>query len=32
MRELNWKPRYANLDDIVRTAWTWHQKRYREQR
>jgi UDP-glucose 4-epimerase len=32
MRELKWKPRYANLDDIVRTAWTWHQKRYREQR
>jgi UDP-glucose 4-epimerase len=29
MRELGWKPRYTQLDDIVRTAWTWHQKRYR---
>jgi UDP-glucose 4-epimerase len=28
-RELGWKPRYAQLDDIVRTAWAWHQKRYR---
>jgi UDP-glucose 4-epimerase len=27
-RELGWAPRYANLDDIVRTAWTWHQQRY----
>ena len=29
MGELGWKPRYTNLDDIVRTAWIWHQKRYR---
>lgn len=28
MRELGWKPRYRDLDDIVRTAWLWHQKRY----
>lgn len=28
MRELSWKPRYTNLDDILRTAWIWHQKRY----
>ena len=28
IRELGWKPRYAQLDDIVRTAWLWHQKRY----
>jgi UDP-glucose 4-epimerase len=28
MRELAWKPRYTQLDDIVRTAWIWHQKRY----
>jgi UDP-glucose 4-epimerase len=27
-RELGWKPRYASLDEIVRTAWVWHQKRY----
>lgn len=29
IRELGWKPRYTSLDDIVRTAWIWHQKRYR---
>ena len=28
MRELGWKPQYTNLDDIIRTAWIWHQKRY----
>jgi UDP-glucose 4-epimerase len=28
IRELGWKPRYNQLDDIVRTAWIWHQKRY----
>jgi UDP-glucose 4-epimerase len=28
IRELAWKPRYTQLDDIVRTAWIWHQKRY----
>jgi UDP-glucose 4-epimerase len=28
MRELGWKPKYTQLDDIVRTAWAWHQKRY----
>jgi len=28
IRELSWKPRYTQLDDIVRTAWAWHQKRY----
>jgi UDP-glucose 4-epimerase len=28
VHELGWKPRYAQLDDIVRTAWLWHQKRY----
>jgi UDP-glucose 4-epimerase len=27
-RELGWKPRYTGLDDIIRTAWIWHQKRY----
>lgn len=26
--ELGWKPRYSALDDIIRTAWIWHQKRY----
>jgi UDP-glucose 4-epimerase len=28
IRELAWKPRYTRLDDIIRTAWIWHQKRY----
>jgi UDP-glucose 4-epimerase len=28
IRELGWKPRYTELDDVVRTAWVWHQKRY----
>jgi UDP-glucose 4-epimerase len=28
MHELGWKPRYTELDEIVRTAWMWHQKRY----
>jgi UDP-glucose 4-epimerase len=27
--ELGWKPRYTQLDDIIRTAWIWHQKRYK---
>jgi UDP-glucose 4-epimerase len=26
--ELGWKPEYTALDDIVRSAWTWHQLRY----
>lgn len=26
--ELGWKPHYTQLDDIIRTAWIWHQKRY----
>jgi UDP-glucose 4-epimerase len=25
-RELDWKPRFTNLDDIVQSAWNWHQK------
>jgi UDP-glucose 4-epimerase len=28
IRELGWQPKYTQLDDIVRTAWIWHQKRY----
>jgi UDP-glucose 4-epimerase len=24
--ELGWKPRYADIDDIIGTAWRWHQK------
>jgi UDP-glucose 4-epimerase len=26
--ELRWKPRYSSLDEIVRSAWVWHQQRY----
>jgi UDP-glucose 4-epimerase len=28
IQELGWRPKYSRLDDIVRTAWAWHQKRY----
>ena len=28
IRELGWTPKYTGLDEIVRTAWVWHQKRY----
>jgi UDP-glucose 4-epimerase len=28
MRELGWKPRFTTLDEIIRTAWAWHRKRY----
>lgn len=28
IRELGWKPRYTDLDGILRTAWAWHQERY----
>jgi len=26
--ELGWKPEYTSLDDIVESAWKWHQVRY----
>jgi UDP-glucose 4-epimerase len=26
--ELGWRPKYADLDQIVASAWEWHQKRY----
>ena len=26
--ELGWKPKFAELDQIVASAWEWHQKRY----
>lgn len=34
MRELGWKPQYADLKTIIRMAWAWHQKHphgYREE-
>jgi UDP-glucose 4-epimerase len=27
-QELGWKPRFAELDSIIASAWEWHQKRY----
>ncbi len=24
-RELGWQPRFANIEDIMRSAWEWHQ-------
>lgn len=24
MKELNWKPKYSSLEDIISTAWKWH--------
>ncbi len=26
--ELGWRPRFADLDTIVASAWAWHQQRY----
>jgi len=26
--ELGWKPQVGKLDDIIASAWTWHQKRF----
>jgi UDP-glucose 4-epimerase len=26
--ELGWKPKFPQLDDIMRSAWQWHQRRY----
>ncbi len=28
-KELGWKAKYQELDDIVRSAWEWHQVRYK---
>jgi UDP-glucose 4-epimerase len=28
--ELGWKPKYLQLDDIMGSAWEWHQQRYLE--
>ena len=27
-RELGWKPEHAELEEIVASAWAWHQQRY----
>jgi len=26
--ELDWKPKYTQIDEIIRTAWIWHQRRH----
>ena len=26
VKELGWKPQYADIDDIINTAWKWHKK------
>ena len=28
--ELGWKPKFTQLDDIMRSAWQWQQQRYQE--
>ncbi len=28
--DLGWKPKYNQLDDIVLSAWEWHQQRYKQ--
>jgi len=25
-KTLGWSPKYANIDDIIKTAWEWHKK------
>lgn len=27
IRELNWRPRFDNLCDIIKTAWLWHNRK-----
>jgi UDP-glucose 4-epimerase len=27
-RELGWTPAFTQLDDIIASAWKWHQQRY----
>jgi UDP-glucose 4-epimerase len=27
-QELGWRPKFAELDTIVRSAWEWQQRRY----
>jgi UDP-glucose 4-epimerase len=29
--DLGWKPRYTRLDEIVLSAWEWHQQRYQRE-
>ncbi len=27
-QELGWRPQFEELDQIISSAWEWHQKRY----
>jgi UDP-glucose 4-epimerase len=29
--ELGWKPQFAELDEIIASAWEWHQRRYADE-
>jgi UDP-glucose 4-epimerase len=29
--DLGWKPKYTHIDDIIRSAWEWHQQRYQRE-
>jgi UDP-arabinose 4-epimerase len=29
-KELQWSPQFVDLDEIIRTAWAWHQRRAQE--
>ncbi|HOG13567.1 MAG TPA: UDP-glucose 4-epimerase GalE [Synergistales bacterium] len=31
-KEMGWKRRYTDIDEIIETAWKWHQKRFRSGR
>ena len=31
LAELRWQPKYTQIDEIIRTAWVWHQQRYARQ-
>jgi UDP-glucose 4-epimerase len=30
--ELGWEPKYKNIEEIVKTAWQWHQKKINGQK
>lgn len=29
IRDLGWKPQYADIESIITTAWNWHQKHFK---
>jgi len=24
LRELNWNPEYGDINDVIKSAWSWH--------